>query len=748
MPQGPLAGWCPACLLNQGAGPESGERTGARAFTPPSLEEVARLFPQLEVLCLLGAGGMGAVYKARQPALDRMVALKILPATGRTGFAERFNREARALARLSHPNIVAVHEFGQVEHLHFFIMEFVDGANLRQLEKAARLSPREALQIIPQICDALQYAHDEGIVHRDIKPENVLLDRKGRVKIADFGLAKIAGGDTDAHRLTMEGQVMGTPLYMAPEQMERPLSVDHRADIYSLGVVFYEMLTGDLPIGKFQPPSSKVQVDVRLDEVVLRALENDPERRYQKASEVKQGVATVTEGPAPLAAGSHATPGAAAAPAPAPAPLPPRIRYLHWAGIPVVVERDGEREVSFTGALGALAAILAAVAVGLFTVQWVTGAEHVSPRICLLVAGWTLFFAIRSTLKRPAPVEPRTPSGTVVVPPSKAFRWQRGYAALIGLVVFVIGVQVLKTKVLDRHNEGWDVKPPAVTQAARDPATGGLVASLPGGATVELVAVANPDAAPNQWWLPDGRPESNLAFRVYDPARTTRDVTVAKDVLFRLTNLPQGADFGFFSSDPPASIGSGGHVSREGQPVPQMIQAQFGWKTEPREATIQAGLGLEPWQARTTFLTDGPVIQVPRQPGMPWWNANLHNRAETAGGVQVTLVLSAMPPGWNTRMVLIDTNDVVHTYNQASGMPGETAGTWTYTFAGLTLSQVKAFEFQVRPIHTVVFKDVALEPNAPLSAALPFVFSPVMFQVLTFNNNPPGVTLQYKRVLE
>ena len=141
---------------------------------------------------------MGAVYRARQPALDRVVALKILPpqTAGGPGFADRFNREARALVRLNHPNIVAVYEFGQVNALPFFIMEYVDGLNLRELERAGKLSPREALQIVPQICEALQFAHDEGIVHRDIKPENILMDRKGRVKIADFGIAKILGAAT------------------------------------------------------------------------------------------------------------------------------------------------------------------------------------------------------------------------------------------------------------------------------------------------------------------------------------------------------------------------------------------------------------------------------------------------------------------------------------------------------------------------------------------------------------------------
>ena len=301
LPSGVLAGLCPACLFKQGAAADTAAPPETAPFQPPSVEEVARLFPQLEIIALIGKGGMGAVYQARQPALDRMVAIKILPpqtASG-PGFTERFNREARALARLSHPNIVAVHEFGQVNGLSFFIMEFVDGLNLRELERAGKLSAREALQIVPQICEALQFAHDEGIVHRDIKPENILLDKKGRVKIADFGIAKILGNAAEPD-LTQTRGVVGTPHYMAPEQMEKPTAVDHRADIFSLGVVFYEMLTGELPLGKFAPPSSrKIEVDVRLDDVVLRALEKDPELRYQHASQVKTAVDTIAGSVAP-----------------------------------------------------------------------------------------------------------------------------------------------------------------------------------------------------------------------------------------------------------------------------------------------------------------------------------------------------------------------------------------------------------------------------------------------------------------
>ena len=267
----------------------------SHGFDPPSVEQLAGLFPQLEILELVGRGGMGAVYKARQRGLNRIVAVKILPPeVGRDpAFTERFSREPRAMAQLSHPNIVTVFDFGQAGGLFYFVMEYVDGANLRQLMHAGTLAPKEALAIIPQICDALQYAHDEGVVHRDIKPENILIDKKGRVKVADFGLSKLLGGEAADVALTGTHQVMGTVRYMAPEQMQGTRHVDHRADIYSLGVVIYELLTGEVPMGRFEPPSHRVQLDVRLDEVVLRTLEREPERRYQKASEIKTDMESI-----------------------------------------------------------------------------------------------------------------------------------------------------------------------------------------------------------------------------------------------------------------------------------------------------------------------------------------------------------------------------------------------------------------------------------------------------------------------
>ena len=268
-----------------------------------SSEDLMTLLPQFDQIELIGRGGMGVVYKARQKNLERFVALKVLSpeVAAAAGFAERFSREARAMARLNHPNIVAIYDFGRVEHngagLYYLTMEFVDGSNLRTLLK--QLSPAQALAIVPQICEALQYAHDIGIIHRDIKPENILVDKKGRVKIADFGLAKLlqqAKTPTD-YTLTQGNLVMGTPSYMAPEQLEHPSEVDHRADVYSLGVVFYEMLTGQLPKGRFALPSQKLQIDVRFDEIVLKALEHDRELRYQHASEVRTSVESVRNAP-------------------------------------------------------------------------------------------------------------------------------------------------------------------------------------------------------------------------------------------------------------------------------------------------------------------------------------------------------------------------------------------------------------------------------------------------------------------
>jgi serine/threonine protein kinase len=301
-------GLCPECLFRAGFETRSGNKStdGQSAAVLAPLEEVAKCFPSLEIIELAGQGGMGAVYKVRYRQLPRFAALKFLfPEKQKSPqFAERFEREARTLAALSHPNIVTVYDFGKVDGRFYLLMEFVDGLTLRQLFRARRLSPAEAVAIVPKICDALQYAHDQGVVHRDIKPENILLDKAGQVKIADFGIAKMLNLPGNIS-LTGSMDVIGTPLYMAPEQIENPDVVDSRADIYSLGVVFYEMLTGELPLGRFQPPSQKLETDPGLDEVVIHALEKEPERRYQQVGQMKADVEKIAQTlPPPEEAGS------------------------------------------------------------------------------------------------------------------------------------------------------------------------------------------------------------------------------------------------------------------------------------------------------------------------------------------------------------------------------------------------------------------------------------------------------------
>ena len=300
---------CPGCLLKAAAEPDSVVEGDVATeffspesdFIPPEPSELSEHIPGLEVLELIGRGGMGAVYTARQQNLDRVVAVKVLTKEVKDDaeFGDRFVREAQTLARLNHPNIVAVYDFGRAGNLFYFVMEYVEGVTLRETIAAGGVKPEEALEIVPELCEALQYAHEEGVVHRDIKPENILLDHRGRVKIADFGLAKLLNKNEEEQNLTQTHQVMGTMKYMAPEQMSTSKHVDHRADIYSLGVIFYELLTGELPVGWFAPPSKRAAVDVRIDEVVLRALESEPSRRYQHASEIKSDVealATDVEG--------------------------------------------------------------------------------------------------------------------------------------------------------------------------------------------------------------------------------------------------------------------------------------------------------------------------------------------------------------------------------------------------------------------------------------------------------------------
>lgn len=281
-PGGALGESCPYCLLMFMFGDDDEPSEAGEAATDRIPE---RLGPY-RLLELLGAGGMGTVYRAHHEALDRTVALKMLRPefAARAGFRERFQHEARVLASLTHPDIVGIHDTGCDGGIYYLAMEYVAGTTLRERLKAGPLGHDEALAIFYTLNGALLSAHARGIVHRDVKPENVLLDEKGAAKLTDFGVAKLLDADTVARVPKTEvDAVVGTRRYMAPEQLEPGRVIDQRADLYSLAAVFYEMLTGEAPLGAFAPPSQVAKTDPRLDGPIMRALAKDPAARPRDA---------------------------------------------------------------------------------------------------------------------------------------------------------------------------------------------------------------------------------------------------------------------------------------------------------------------------------------------------------------------------------------------------------------------------------------------------------------------------------
>ena len=270
-----------------------GASSGPRArsgWEPPSLAQLQALLPAYQFLLLLGRGGMGAVFKATQISLSRPVAVKVLPndlmGNADASFATRFRKEALTMARLSHPGIVSVFEAGEAGRFLYIVMECVDGTDLaRRIRHEGKLAPELAIAFLVQVCDALHYAHQQGVVHRDIKPGNLLLTRDGAVKIADFGLAQHL--DDVLLGLTQTNVAIGTPDFLAPEAWTPNAPLDERADVYALGVMLYQMLTGEIPRGFWEMPSARVGTDVRFDAIIERAMQPKPEARYQSAAEFR-----------------------------------------------------------------------------------------------------------------------------------------------------------------------------------------------------------------------------------------------------------------------------------------------------------------------------------------------------------------------------------------------------------------------------------------------------------------------------
>jgi serine/threonine protein kinase len=275
-----------------------------RRWEAPSPERIQRELPQYEVVSLLGRGGMGAVYRCRVRDTGEDVAVKVLPREAGEGegrFVTRFQREARVMAALKHPAIVSVFGSGETPRgLLYFCMEYVDGENVAMMIRVSRRLPQDqAVFIIATVCEALAFAHAAGLVHRDIKPSNIMVDRRGRVKIADFGLAKSA----DLEALTRSGLTVGTPEFVAPECFVRGLEVDGRADVYSAGVSLCQMLTGEIPRGAFRMPGSLVEgLDPRLNDIARRALRVDREQRYQSAEEMLRDLRALSGPPVDITA--------------------------------------------------------------------------------------------------------------------------------------------------------------------------------------------------------------------------------------------------------------------------------------------------------------------------------------------------------------------------------------------------------------------------------------------------------------
>ncbi|MCX6339135.1 MAG: protein kinase [Candidatus Aureabacteria bacterium] len=259
----------------------------------PKKPKIERL-GHYEIVEEIGRGGMAVVYKGIQPSLNRTVAIKVLPASFAQDeeFIARFDREAETIAHLSHPNIIQIIDRGREEGICYFVMEYVDGLNLDEFLKKKSLTFRQTLEIALQICRALAYAHSKAVVHRDLKPSNILIAGDTlAVKVADFGLVQLAQAAGELSTLTQANIAMGTLEYMAPEQRKDARNVDLRADIFSFGIILYEMFTGQLPVGHFKRPSEiNTEIPYALDEIILRCLKPTPDERYQSASQVTQAL--------------------------------------------------------------------------------------------------------------------------------------------------------------------------------------------------------------------------------------------------------------------------------------------------------------------------------------------------------------------------------------------------------------------------------------------------------------------------
>jgi len=292
------------------------------SFTPPELDEIAALLPQFEILSFIAKGGMGAVYLAKQKSLDREVAIKILPRSfgEDEAFRSSFEAEAKSMAKLNHPNLIGIYDFGQIDGMLYIVMEMVHGSSLYHASYGKTIDQAEAGRIICEICRGLDNAHQQGILHRDIKPANILLDDQLSPKIGDFGLARPIGDhESDT--------AYGTPGYTAPEVVHNPSAVDESTDLYSVGAMLYELLTSKLPEKPYMPAATLVGCDTRFDDIVRKAMNGDPILRFRTAQSMVEAIEAIIDEKKPASNNSRliTSAGTAAASPQSPRPASPPI---------------------------------------------------------------------------------------------------------------------------------------------------------------------------------------------------------------------------------------------------------------------------------------------------------------------------------------------------------------------------------------------------------------------------------------
>jgi predicted Ser/Thr protein kinase len=703
----------------------------AAASSPRTPEELAPHFPQLEILECLGRGGMGVVYRARQPQLDRIVALKILAPERVTDarFADRFLREARALAKLNHPSIVTIHDFGQTGGYFYLLMEFVDGVNLRELLRGGRLPPAEALAIVPAICDALQYAHDRGIVHRDIKPENILLDKEGKVKIADFGIARIlrepsagqaeAGPDALlAPGLTAAG-VLGTPKYMAPEQAAKPGDVDHRADIYSLGVVFYEMLTGELPGRLLEAPSKKARMDARLDEVVLRALERKPELRFQRASEVKTMVETISGGSPPAGGPAEAS-----------------SAKKSWFNYPCSSLELQEMTAHLTKAergklclWGLLWCVCVAAAT--FGILWLLDSFTD-------LGNWMLASVVAAVFLASLPPWFRLQRRFLC---STAWAKEHGYSAgqtklfwfsrrnlrpgwiFIGAAGLMIPGQFILYAYLTGNFEPASALPrpaataPSARLAAQDQRNTNTVRHMTGppfvagfsNGTIELLLLAPYPLSNGLCWQPDGTLSEKPFPR--DGLGSSAPDQHYKKMAFRLHGDTSAPVLKF---NPESGIGGCSSAFPGARPDPASPDVLwvplFPCPPATLQMNIQVGVAAGSWETKATLATT-VAANAQNEDADGRWDASV--QITDSGGSRVAVAYQySVNQNWETRLVGVDTNGGVISLQ---GGPGQGIGTnMMTTLVSLStdqFGQIKEYQLQRRKYQWVEFRNISLQPG-------------------------------------